>query len=229
MPLESALILEHVSTGDLNQPAQASWLTLRDTFTSLDLREAALAILSGCESGRLMPDAVDDYVNLPTGFLYAGARCVISTLRAINDLSGSLVMAKFHELWDAERGLAPALALRNAACWLRDEIRSKRQLERDILRPCLATSKTPSRSALATQHGASIPSICLRNILSRRPFIGRLSLRRACRFRYHSRQLKKSVATPYSLRHELWVRATITDDSKGERRFSSFASTRVNY
>jgi len=89
--------LEHVSTGDLNQPAQASWLTLRDTFTSLDLREAALAILSGCESGRLMPDAVDDYVNLPTGFLYAGARCVISTLRAINDLSGSLVMAKFHD------------------------------------------------------------------------------------------------------------------------------------
>ena len=44
---------------------------------------------------------VDDYVNLPTGFLYAGARCVISTLWAINDLSGSLVMAKFHELWDA--------------------------------------------------------------------------------------------------------------------------------
>jgi CHAT domain-containing protein len=133
VPLESALILEHVSTGDLNQPAQASWLTFRDTFTSLDLREAALAILSGCESGRLMPDAVDDYVNLPTGFLYAGARCVISTLRAINDLSGSLVMAKFHELWDAGRGLAPALALRNAARWLRDEIRSKRQLERDIL------------------------------------------------------------------------------------------------
>ena len=62
-----------------------------------------------------------------------------------------------------------------------------------------------------------------------RPFIGRLSLRRACRFRYHSRQPKKSVATPDSLRHELWVRATITDDSKGERRFSSFASTRVNY
>ncbi len=57
-------------------------------------------------------------------------------------------MAKFHELWDAGRGLAPALALRNAARWLRDEIKSKRQSERVIL-PALLSNIEDAESLRA--------------------------------------------------------------------------------
>jgi CHAT domain-containing protein len=86
----------------------------------------------------LLPEAGDDYVNLPTGFLYAGAQCVISTLWSINDLSSALVMAKFHELWATGRGLAPAAALLKATHWLRDDILTKRQLELEVLPALLA-------------------------------------------------------------------------------------------
>jgi CHAT domain-containing protein len=45
-----------------------------------------LTVLNGCESGLLLPDVLDDYHNFTTGFLFAGAPCVVSTLWAIPDL-----------------------------------------------------------------------------------------------------------------------------------------------
>jgi CHAT domain-containing protein len=135
-PLQSALIL-----GAADEAFAGGWLTLRDVFTRLRLREATLAVLNGCESGMLKPEVADDYVNLPTGFLFAGATCVLSTLWTVNDLSSALVMDKFHALWRGENGappLPPAAALREAVCWLREDIRSGRQLARDLLPPLLA-------------------------------------------------------------------------------------------
>ena len=147
-PLETALILGVCpQPWSYDWPARPEWLTLRDTFTTLNLRQASLAILNGCESGMLRPEAADDYVNLPTGFLYAGAPCVISTLWSVNDLSSALVMVKFHEFWDRGRSLGPAAALRAAARWLREEIQTKQQLEEDILPPLLAGIADPEAQA----------------------------------------------------------------------------------
>jgi CHAT domain-containing protein len=135
-PLKSALIL-----GAADEAFAGAWLTLRDVFCRLRLGETTLAVLNGCESGMLRPEAADDYVNLPTGFLYAGATCVFSTLWTVNDLSSALVMDKFHALWRGDHGGSPrrpAAALREAVRWLREDIRSGRQLAREILPPLLA-------------------------------------------------------------------------------------------
>jgi tetratricopeptide (TPR) repeat protein len=65
-PLNSALVLGSDRNRNL-------WLTLRDIFTGLHLRQNLLTIINGCESGMVMPDRLDEYVGLPSGFLYAGA------------------------------------------------------------------------------------------------------------------------------------------------------------
>ena len=126
-PLRSALIL-----GGMSEEVHGDkWLTLRDVFTRLHLPQNSLSILNGCESGMLMPEVADDYVNLPTGFLYAGARCAVSTLWEVNDLSSALVMEKFYALWRGDGGakpLGPAAALREAVRWLRDDIHSGTQV-----------------------------------------------------------------------------------------------------
>ncbi|MEK7675080.1 MAG: CHAT domain-containing protein [Verrucomicrobiota bacterium] len=128
-PLQSALILE-----GLSEQASSRWLRLRDAFTRLDLRRNRLAILNGCESGVLFPDPVDEYVNLPTGFLYAGAACVISTLWPVWDLSSALLMVRFHQIWKEDgRSDRIATALRQAQAWLRREIRSGPQLRDEVL------------------------------------------------------------------------------------------------
>jgi CHAT domain-containing protein len=126
-PLNSALVLG--SKGDAGQ-----WLTLRDIFCRLHLRENWLTVISGCESGMLLPDRVDEFVGLPSGFLYAGAACVLSTLWAVHDLSTALLMDRFHTGWLG--GLGVGAALREAQRWLRDDIGTGPEL-RDAVLPDL--------------------------------------------------------------------------------------------
>lgn len=145
-PLESAIVLETFpKKWNYDWPALPQWLTLRDTFTTLNLCRAELAILSGCESGTLRPEIGDNCVSLAIGFLYAGARCVVSALWAINDLSSALVISRFYELWDGGNGLAPAAALRESARWLREDVRDVGQLETEIL-PLLLDRITDARA-----------------------------------------------------------------------------------
>lgn len=117
-PLESALVLESDKDPGL-------WLTLRDIYTGLRLRPGALVILSGCESGGIQSGATDDYVGLPTGFLFAGARSVVGSLWVVDDFACCLITDRFLAEWrDAERPLSVAQALRAAQTWLRDGITS---------------------------------------------------------------------------------------------------------
>lgn len=109
-PLRSRLIL-----GAGNEPDSA--LTLAEVFTSLRLPENRLTVISGCESARVMPDQIDEYVGLSSGFLYAGAKCVVSSLWPVDGLPTALLMARFHSAWQ-ELG-SPAAALRDAQRWLR--------------------------------------------------------------------------------------------------------------
>ncbi len=92
-PLESGLVLQ--SKSDRSQ-----WLTLRDIFCRLHLPKNPLVVLNGCESGMTRGhDLADEVVGLPTGFLYAGARAVVSTLWRVFDLSSALLVSKFHQEW----------------------------------------------------------------------------------------------------------------------------------
>jgi CHAT domain-containing protein len=93
-------------------------LTLRDLLTRRAvLPKNVLTILNGCETGLLMPEVLDDYQSLTTGFLFAGAQCVLSTLWAVHDLPSALLMEKFQKLLlDGESASA---ALRASQRWLR--------------------------------------------------------------------------------------------------------------
>lgn len=91
--------------------------TVDDIFANLVLTNNELTCLNCCESGRMMPDDLDDFQNFTTAFLHAGAHCVIATLWAVDDLPSALLMDAFYERLLA--GAPPAAALLAAQHHLR--------------------------------------------------------------------------------------------------------------
>lgn len=85
-PLESALILADGQI-TLSQLLTPSWRTpqLEDVF------------LSCCETGLGVAEITDDILTLSTGFLCAGARSVISTLWAVDDLATALFSLFYYQ------------------------------------------------------------------------------------------------------------------------------------
>ncbi|MCC0179852.1 CHAT domain-containing protein [Waterburya agarophytonicola K14] len=72
-------------------------LTLGEIF-SLDLRNCRLVTLSACETGLTdIKNLSDEYIGLPSGFLYAGSPSVVSSLWAVSDLSTTFLMIKFYQ------------------------------------------------------------------------------------------------------------------------------------
>jgi len=111
-PLKSALLL-----------ADKEPFTLGEIF-SLTLSQCRLVTLSACETGLTdFTSLSDEYIGLPSGFLYAGTLCVVSSLWAVSDLSTCFLMIKFYEnlrnFPKLEAGDI-AIALNQAQIWLRD-------------------------------------------------------------------------------------------------------------
>ncbi|WP_442937256.1 CHAT domain-containing protein [Nostoc sp.] len=110
---ENYLSLANGGVLDLNQ-----CLTLDKIFT-LSLDKCRLVTLSACETGLIdFRNTSDEYIGLPSGFLYAGAAIVVSSLWTVNDLSTAFLMIRFYQ--NLKEGLAGALALNQAQLWLRD-------------------------------------------------------------------------------------------------------------
>jgi len=110
-PLESALIL-----------ANEERLTLGEIF-GLSLNQCRLVTLSACETGLTDPTSIsDEYIGLPSGFLYAGTATVVSSLWAVKDLSTAFLMLKFYENFQSSQKQAGdvAVALNQAQKWLRN-------------------------------------------------------------------------------------------------------------
>lgn len=113
-PLESALIL-----------ADNERLTLAEIF-ALTLNQCRLITLSACETGIADPTSIsDEYISLPSGFLYAGSPSVVSSLWTVNDLPTALLMIKFYQ--NLRAGVSVAVSLNQAQQWLRNV--TKIQLE----------------------------------------------------------------------------------------------------
>ena len=94
-------------------------VTLTEIF-DLKLNKCSLVTLSACETGLTdIRDTTDEYIGLPSGFFYAGATNVISTLWAVNDVSTAILMIKFYELLLSESRPPVAIALRESQLWLR--------------------------------------------------------------------------------------------------------------
>jgi CHAT domain-containing protein len=145
-PLRSALVL-----GGKGEARRAEWLTLRDVFTRLHLPRNVLTVLNGCESGMVQPDRVDEYVGLASGFLFAGATCVLSTLWAVYDLSSALLALRFYAQFLA--GHRPGAALAEAQRWLRG-IASGVQLRDAVLPELLRRLETDEQRSLCERSAA---------------------------------------------------------------------------
>jgi CHAT domain-containing protein len=93
-------------------------LTLREIFADLQLPQCNLVTLSACETGLTTSTAItDEYIGLPSGFLYAGSMNVVSSLWAVDDFATAILMIKFYqELPDAD---SVAVALNAAQNWMR--------------------------------------------------------------------------------------------------------------
>ncbi|MCL1474718.1 CHAT domain-containing protein [Argonema antarcticum] len=97
-----------------------AFLTLGDIF-ELDLSQCRLVTLSACETGLIDFISIsDEYIGLPSGFLYAGSPSVVSSLWRVNDLSTALLMIRFYENLGDPQAPTVAIALNQAQCWLRD-------------------------------------------------------------------------------------------------------------
>jgi CHAT domain-containing protein/tetratricopeptide (TPR) repeat protein len=108
-------------------------LSITDLYVKLRLPQGRMVVLNGCESGLLMPKAGGgvEYEGLPLPFLFRGAAVVVSTLWNVFDISSALLMRRF--LAELPRcGGRPTPALREAARWLREDIRNATDLEREV-------------------------------------------------------------------------------------------------
>jgi CHAT domain-containing protein len=108
--LDSALLL-----------ANKELLTLGEIF-ELNFKKSRLVVLSACETGLIDLNSIsDEYVGLPSGFLFAGSPSVVSSLWTVNDLSTSFLMIKLYEiLFDENQQVSVPVALKQAQYWLQD-------------------------------------------------------------------------------------------------------------
>jgi CHAT domain-containing protein len=118
-PLESALLLADPED-KLGEDAN---LTLGKIFEKLYLNQCRLVTFSACESGMTDPTSIsDEYIGLPSGFLYAGSLSIVSTLWTVDPLATTLLMIKFYKNLKRFPELKAgdvSLALKKAQTWLR--------------------------------------------------------------------------------------------------------------
>ena len=73
-----------------------------------------LVVLSACETGLIdFKNSSDEYIGLPSGFLYAGRSSVVSHLSTVGDLSTAFLMIKFFQNLQAATNISVPLALMN--------------------------------------------------------------------------------------------------------------------
>jgi CHAT domain-containing protein len=87
-----------------------------DDLLVTPLTTVKLAVLSACESGIIGEAVPDEMIGLPVALLQAGARTVVATQWAVQDLATSLVVGEFYSRWRS--GATPAAALQAAQMWL---------------------------------------------------------------------------------------------------------------
>ncbi len=93
-------------------------LTLREIFADLELSKCNLVTLSACETGLTSStEMTDEYIGLPSGFLYAGSMNVVSTLWSVDDFATAILMIKFYQ--ELLPKVSVAVALNTAQNWMR--------------------------------------------------------------------------------------------------------------
>ncbi|MEG5126701.1 CHAT domain-containing protein [Microcoleus sp. ARI1-B5] len=108
----------YVTMRDGRKAIPEKCLTLREIFAELELSRCSLVTLSACETGLTNSTAItDEYIGLPSGFLYAGSLNVVSTLWSVDDLATAIFMIKFYQ--ELHREISVAVAVNAAQNWMR--------------------------------------------------------------------------------------------------------------
>ncbi len=131
-PQDSCLLLAE-SEDDNNDLDLSKCLTLGNLFEQdFRLDNCRLVVLSACETGLVdSNNTSDEYISLPSGFLYAGSTSVVSSLWTVSDLSTAFMMIKFLQNLQTAmingEDFSVAVSLNQAQKWLRNS--TKTQLE----------------------------------------------------------------------------------------------------
>ncbi|MHC0067040.1 CHAT domain-containing protein [Nostoc sp. UIC 10890] len=132
-------------------------LTLGNLFDGVfDLNQCRLVILSACETGLIdFNNMSDEYIGLPSGFLYAGSSCVVSSLWVVDDSSTAYLMMKFlqnlREAFTSGQDVSVAVALNQAQKWLRDITNEDLEKWKSLLPPDIAKTKTREARIISSQ------------------------------------------------------------------------------
>jgi tetratricopeptide (TPR) repeat protein len=94
-------------------------LSLAALFERGKTKPGSLVTLAACESGLVRFDLTDEYVGLPSGFLFAGASCVLSSLWSVSDSSSFFLMRRTYQNF-RESKMSLLDSLQEAQCWLRE-------------------------------------------------------------------------------------------------------------
>jgi CHAT domain-containing protein len=116
-------LAHHLSLADGNVLDLNQCLTLDNIF-DLNLDRCFLVTLSACETGLIdLENVSDEYIGLPSGFIYAGSPNVVSSLWKVDDISTALLMIKFYE--NLKAGSTVVRALNTAQTWLCNSTQSQ--------------------------------------------------------------------------------------------------------
>ncbi|MEO1431948.1 MAG: CHAT domain-containing protein [Cyanobacteria bacterium J06633_8] len=124
-PQNSCLLLAE-SVDENNNLDLSKCLTLGNLFErTFDFSQTRLVVLSACETGLVdFNNTSDEYISLPSGFLYAGSSSVVSSLWTVSDLSTAFLMIKFIQNLKAtmvnNEYFSVAVELQKAQLWLRN-------------------------------------------------------------------------------------------------------------
>jgi CHAT domain-containing protein/tetratricopeptide (TPR) repeat protein len=137
-PLESALFL-----------ANQEPLTLGEIF-ELRLNKCRLVTLSACETGLIDLNSIsDEYIGLPSGFLFAGSPSVVSSLWTVSDLSTSFLMMKFYEiLLDKNQQVSVPVALKIAQNWLQNL--TVKEIKKNLAKPTFQQALSQLQQTLSS-------------------------------------------------------------------------------
>jgi CHAT domain-containing protein len=108
-----------------------------------------LVVLAACESQITGTTAPNEAVGLPAALIQAGAAGVVAAQWPVDERVAMLLLNRFHDFLAA--GRAPARALTEAQCWLRDANGAEIAARYPDL-----TTRRPS-AAFANQRNAAIP------------------------------------------------------------------------
>jgi CHAT domain-containing protein len=148
-PQDSCLLLAE-SVDKNNNLDLSKCLTLSNLFErDYQLDSCRLVVLSACETGLVdFDNGSDEFISLPSGFLYAGSTSVVSSLWTVNDFSTAFLMIKFYENLQSQTSVA--VALNQAQIWLRNI--TKAELKTWITANSLSLNPTMQRNLSRRLH-----------------------------------------------------------------------------